>query len=136
GYDNVLGYLEGGIHAWTRSGRATDTVESIPADEFCRRAKEGKLHIYDVRRPGEWDAQHLVDAQFTPLQFINDHVGDFLRDEPCYLHCAGGYRSMTAASILKARGIHNVVDVAGGFNAIKCRDLPATGVACTKQAAG
>lgn len=136
GYDNVLGFLDGGINAWKAAGRQTDTVESISAEDFCRRAKAGPLHIYDVRKPGEWDAQHLVGATFTPLQFLNDHLADFDREETCYLHCAGGYRSMVAASLLKARGLHNVVDVAGGFSAIQCTDLPTTGVACTKQAAG
>lgn len=136
GYDNVLGYLEGGMEAWKESGREMDRVESISAEEFSRRAQAHSLAIFDVRKPGEWEAQHLVGARFTSLQFLNDHLAEFGKDETNYIHCAGGYRSMTAASILKARGIHNVVDVAGGFNAIKATDLPTTGVACTKQAAG
>ncbi|MBP8823879.1 MAG: MBL fold metallo-hydrolase [Flavobacteriales bacterium] len=134
GYDNVLGHLHGGITAWKAAGHETDSVESISAAEFCRRAKAGRLHIYDVRKPGEWEAQHLLDAKFTSLQFINDHLADFNRSDTCYLHCAGGYRSMTAASILKSRGLHNVVDVAGGFNAIQCTELPATAFACGSKA--
>ena len=97
---------------------------------MCLRAKKDKLHIYDVRKPGEWNAEHLEDATFTPPQFLNDHLAEFSKSEPCYIHCAGGYRSMVAASILKARGLHNVIDVAGGFNAIKCTELPVTAFVC------
>lgn len=130
GYDNVLGFLKGGITAWKAAGREVDTIESISADEFCRRAKSGKLSVYDVRKPGEWDAEHLENAHFTSLQFLNDHLAEFSHTEPCYIHCAGGYRSMIATSMLKARGFHNVVDVAGGFKAIKCTDLPVTEFVC------
>lgn len=134
GYDNVLGFLKGGIKAWKAEGREVDTIESISADEFCRRAKAGKLSVYDVRKPGEWDAEHLESARFTSLQFLNDHLAEFSHTEPCYIHCAGGYRSMIASSMLKARGFHNVVDVAGGFNAIKCTDLPVTEFVCQGNA--
>lgn len=130
GYDNVRGFLKGGMAAWKAAGRETDSIESISAEEFCQRAKKDKLHIYDVRKPGEWNAEHLEDAAFTPLQFLNDHLAEFSKSEPCYIHCAGGYRSMVAASILKARGLHNVIDVAGGFNAIKCTELPVTAFVC------
>lgn len=130
GYDNVRGFLKGGMAAWKAAGRETDSIESISAEEFCQRAKKDKLHIYDVRKPGEWNAEHLEDATFTPLQFLNDHLAEFSKSEPCYIHCAGGYRSMVAASILKARGLHNVIDVAGGFNAIKCTELPVTAFVC------
>jgi hydroxyacylglutathione hydrolase len=130
GYDNVLGYLKGGMAAWSGAGRETDTIESISAEEFRQRGQQGKLHVYDVRKPGEWNAEHLEDAAFTPLQFLNDHLAEFSKTAPCYIHCAAGYRSMIAASILKARGHANVVDVAGGFNAIKKTDLPTTAFVC------
>lgn len=135
GYDNVLGFLKGGFNTWKAAGREVDTIESISADEFCTRVKSGKLNIYDVRRPGEWEAEHLEDAKFTSLQFLNDHLAEFSQTEPCYIHCAGGYRSMIAASMLKARGYHNVIDVAGGFSAIKCTDLPVTEFTCQSKAA-
>ncbi|HMN05037.1 MAG TPA: MBL fold metallo-hydrolase [Flavobacteriales bacterium] len=134
GYDNVLGYLKGGLATWKAEGRETDAVESISAEEFCKRAMEGKLNIYDVRRPGEWDAEHLEDAKFTSLQFLNDHLAEFSKTDACYIHCAGGYRSMIASSMLKARGYHNVVDVAGGFAAIKCTALPVTEFVCQSKA--
>lgn len=131
GYDNILGHLEGGMAAWRASGREVDTIENISADEFCKRLQAGKLLIYDVRKPSEWEAEHLDGAKFTSLQFINDHLSDFHESESCYLHCAGGYRSMIACSILKARGHHNVVNVAGGFGAIRCNGLPDEAFTCT-----
>jgi hydroxyacylglutathione hydrolase len=78
-----------------------------------------KLNVIDVRKPGEWDAEHLEHAKHASLQFLNDNLAEFSKDKTNYVHCAGGYRSMIAASVLKARGIHNIVDVAGGFAAIK-----------------
>ncbi|MBS1568502.1 MAG: rhodanese-like domain-containing protein, partial [Bacteroidetes bacterium] len=128
--DNVLGYLKGGIDGWKSAGREADAIESIPAEEFSVRMKTDKLKVFDVRKPGEWDAEHLEQAHHASLQFINDHLAEFSKTEPNYIHCAGGYRSMTAASILKARGFHNVVDVAGGFAAIKKTGLPTTDFVC------
>lgn len=130
GYDNVLGFLKGGIAAWKSAGREADAVESIPAEEFSVRMKTDKLKVFDVRKQGEWAAEHLEQAHHASLQFINDHLAEFSKNEPNYIHCAGGYRSMTAASILKARGFHNVVDVAGGFAAIKKTGLPTTDFVC------
>ncbi len=135
GYDHVLGFLQGGMAAWQAAGREVDTIESIAAGEFERRMKAGRLRVYDVRKPSEWEAQHLACATFTSLQFLNDHLAEFDHGEPCYIHCAGGYRSMVAASMLKARGFHNVIDVAGGFNAIRQCDLPMTEFACASTKA-
>ena len=130
GYDNVLGYLEGGIHAWKAAGKETDSIESIPAAEFAARLAQGPLHVVDVRKDGEWEAERLKDAHHAPLQYVNEHLAEFSKDAPIYIHCAGGYRSMVAASLLKARGIHNVIDVAGGLNAIKKTGVPVTDFAC------
>jgi rhodanese-related sulfurtransferase len=130
GYDNVLGYLKGGMAAWKAADREVDTLESISAEEFARRMKAGKLTVFDVRKQGEWEAEHLASAHLASLQFINDHIAEFSKSEPNYIHCAGGYRSMIAASLLKSRGYHNVVDVAGGFNAIKKTDLATTDFVC------
>jgi len=130
GYDNVLGYLEGGIHAWKAAGKETDSIESIPAAEFAARLAQGPLHVVDVRKDGEWEAERLKDAHHAPLQYVNEHLAEFSKDAPNYIHCAGGYRSMVAASLLKARGIHNVIDVAGGLNAIKKTGVPVTDFAC------
>ena len=130
GYDNVFGYLEGGINAWKKAGREADTLQSISAEEFATRMKKGKLNVFDVRKQGEWEAEHLENAKHASLQFLNDHLAEFNRTEPNYIHCAGGYRSMIASSVLKSRGYHNVIDVAGGFAAIKKTDLATTAFVC------
>ena len=130
GYDNVFGYLKGGIAAWKSAGKEVDKLESISAQEFATRMKGTKLTVFDVRKQGEWDAEHLENAQFASLQFLNDHIAEFSKSEPNYIHCAGGYRSMIAASMLKSRGYHNVVEIAGGFNAIKQTDLATTAFVC------
>lgn len=117
GYDNCLGYLDGGIDAWKKAGREIDTIESISAREFKRRHEEGKLNVVDVRKPVEYESEHVVDAVNAPLDTINEHL--HVLHEPSYIHCAGGYRSMIASSILKSRGYHNIVEVAGGFAEIK-----------------
>lgn len=133
GYDNTLGYLKGGIAAWRAAGKDVDTIESIPAEEFARRMQAGALRVFDVRKPGEWEAEHLEAASHAPLSELNDHLAAFSRNEPNYLHCQGGYRSMVAASILKARGFDNVIDVAGGFGAIKRTALPTTDFVCAAK---
>lgn len=130
GYDNTLGYLEGGIDAWSNSGRATDTLESISAEEFANRVKNDSINILDVRRDGEYKSMHLEDAQHFALDYINEQMNEIDRDTTYHIHCAGGYRSVIAASILKARGFNNLIDVAGGFGAIKKTDLPTTEFVC------
>ena len=130
GYDNTLGYLEGGIEAWQASGRETETLESISAEEFAKRAKDSKIDILDVRKDGEYNAQHIEDAQHFSLDFINERMNEVDKEANYYIHCAGGYRSVIAASILKARGFENLIDVAGGFGAIKQTDLSTTAFVC------
>ena len=93
-------------------------MESISAETF-KDALKKSIPIFDVRKETEFSASHIEEAVLTPLDFLNDHLAQFPNKEPFYLHCAGGYRSMIAASILKSRGIHNLIDVAGGFAAIK-----------------
>ena len=107
-----------------------DAIESIPATEFAARMEHGPLHVVDVRKDGEWQASRVRGAHHASLQFINDHLAAFSTSEPNYIHCAGGYRSMIAASLLKARGVQNVIDVAGGFNAIKNTTVPVTDEVC------
>ena len=119
GYDNVLGRLQGGIEAWRRSGREADAIESISAQEFADRLARSRLHVVDVRRDGEYAAGHVDGARHASLQRLPERLDAFAPEEPNYVHCAGGYRSMIAASLLKARGWHNVVEVAGGFGAIQ-----------------
>lgn len=126
GYDNVLGYLAGGIESWQAAGNELDTIESVPAEEFAERLKSKKLHIIDVRKQPEYEVEHITDALNVPLAYLSDNMAQFSTNETNYVHCAGGYRSMIACSILKARGYHNVVDVAGGFKAIAETDILTT----------
>jgi glyoxylase-like metal-dependent hydrolase (beta-lactamase superfamily II)/rhodanese-related sulfurtransferase len=130
GYDNTLGYLEGGIDAWKASGKEIDSLESISAKEFEKRANTSELNVLDVRKDGEYKSMHLENAQHFALDYINNQMDQIDKDKTYYLHCAGGYRSVIAASILKARGYHNLVDIAGGFGAIKETSLPKTDFVC------
>ena len=119
GFDNTLGFLKGGIGAWKNADKQVDVVEGIDADELKNIIEKNKIEIFDVRKPGEYLSEHITEAHNTPLDFINDHMSEFPSNKPFYIHCAGGYRSMIAASILKSRGIHNLIDVKGGFGKIK-----------------
>jgi len=126
GYDHTLGYLNGGIQAWKAAGKDVDTIESIPAAEFAARWKRGDLKVVDVRKQGEWDNGHVKGAEHICLSGLNENMEQFSTGAPNYIHCQGGYRSMIAASILKARGFDNIVDVAGGFGAISKTDVATT----------
>ena len=119
GFDQTLGYLNKGIEAWTKAGNAIDTIDGIEVTDLKSLKEQKVLNIFDVRKPGEYALEHLDEAHSTPLSFINDYMDVFPKNEPFYLHCAGGYRSVIAASILKSRGIHNLIDVKRGFAAIK-----------------
>lgn len=119
GFDYVIGYLKGGFEAWKKQGLEYDKVSSIPAKEVLERQIENQLEVFDVRKPGEYISEHVLGAHSTPLDFINDHLAEFPSKETFYLHCQSGYRSMITASILKSRGIHNFIDVNGGFVALK-----------------
>lgn len=129
GFDHTLGYLKGGIEAWKAAGKEVDTVESVSAEELKKRIENG-VPVYDVRKETEYQAEHVENAHLTPLDYINDHLSEFPEKETFYVHCAGGYRSMIASSILKSRGIHNLVDVAGGFADIKKAGIPVTDYVC------
>jgi len=119
GYDNTLGYLEGGFAAWKASGHDIDSMESLSADTFGNRMKTGKTTVLDVRRHSEYDAEHVIGAQNFPLDFINKNMSELRHDVQYLVHCAGGYRSVIAISILKNRGFDNLVNVEGGFKEIK-----------------
>ncbi|NGX84773.1 MBL fold metallo-hydrolase [Aequorivita sp. KMM 9714] len=123
GFDKTLGYLEGGVAAWDKAGKEIDTLTSVSA-ETLKEKMQSNVPIVDVRNDGEYNTAHIPQAQHAPLGFLNDYLDRLPENEPFYLHCAGGYRSVIAASILKSRGIHNVVDVAGGFKAIKEAGIP------------
>jgi len=135
GYDSTIGYLEGGIAAWQEAGKDIDTVKSISAAEFESIANENEgIQVLDVRKPGEYESEHLEMTMTRPLDYINDWTGEIDHDGTYYIHCAGGYRSMIAASILKARGVEQVIDIAGGYGAIKNTGLKRTDFACPSKA--
>mgnify|MGYP001021200222 FL=1 len=133
GFDNVLGHLKGGFEAWAKEGLETDKVNRISAEEFASRVKIGEDMIVDVRKEGEYAAEHLEDAYSKPVAYINDWIKDINPDQHFYLHCAAGYRSMIAASILQARGYRNFTEVDGGFNAIAKTSLPKTDYICQSK---
>jgi rhodanese-related sulfurtransferase len=127
GFDNTLGYLKGGITAWKAAGMDVESITSIDVSEFAERfGKEENVKILDVRKPGEWKAGHIQDAQNFPLDFINRNMSEVDKQQSYFVHCRSGYRSTIAASILKARGYHNLVDVIGSFDEIKKSQIPVT----------
>jgi len=133
GFDNVLGYLSGGFEAWKTSGKEIDTLPSVPANVLEQQIDKDAL-VFDVRRPGEYEAEHIENVPSTPLDFLNDHISEFPTNKDFYVHCAGGYRSVIAASILKARGYSKVIDVAGGYGAIKKTNIKRTqATACSNS---
>jgi hydroxyacylglutathione hydrolase len=124
GYDNTIGYLEGGIKAWLASGREVDTIDSISAADFEGLVNENtSVTVLDVRKPGEYKSEHLELSLTRPLDYINEWTNEIDPAKTYYIHCAGGYRSMIAASILKARGVHDVIDIAGGYAALIATSL-------------
>jgi glyoxylase-like metal-dependent hydrolase (beta-lactamase superfamily II)/rhodanese-related sulfurtransferase len=135
GYTNVLGYLKGGLSAWTAAGKDTDSIVSISASEFADRYSKGDLKVLDVRKPGEFEAEHADKAVSVPLDFLNDHLSEVPKEGDAYVYCAGGYRSMIALSILRSRGWQNLIDVAGGFKAISETNIPRTNFVCQSKKA-
>jgi len=129
GYDGVLGYLEGGLDAWEKAGFETDNVPNISAVQLKELPVQA-VSVFDVRKPGEFISSHIPTAVSAPLDDLNAHMYAFTKEETHYLHCAGGYRSVIAASILKSRGIHNLVNVLGGFSAIKEAGIPVSQEVC------
>ncbi|MDN3667690.1 rhodanese-like domain-containing protein, partial [Algibacter miyuki] len=132
GYDNTLGYLEGGIESWKTAGKDIETIDSISVDEFSKRFNTENIEVLDVRKDGEYNSEHLKgdNVKHFALDYINDNMNSIDKNQTYYVHCAGGYRSVIAASILKARGFDNLIDIAGGFGAIKNSDLPTTDFVC------
>jgi glyoxylase-like metal-dependent hydrolase (beta-lactamase superfamily II)/rhodanese-related sulfurtransferase len=119
GYDHALGYLKGGFETWSSARKEIDTIKSISADELVKIKEKGFIHILDVRKASEYNSEHVINAINAPLDSVNESMALINKDETYYVHCASGYRSMVFISILQARGYRNLIDVAGGFNAIK-----------------
>ena len=133
GFDYVLGHLKGGFATWKNSGKETDTVNRITAGEFANRFETGKSMVVDVRKESEYAAEHVEDAYSKPLAYINDWINNVDPQQHFFLHCAGGYRSMIAASILQARGYRNFTEVEGGFAAIAQTKIPKTDFICQSK---
>ena len=119
GFDNVKGYLNGGFSAWRNEGKEVALIDAISANDFENNYQGNDVNIFDVRKLTEYQSEHVLDAINIPLNNINNFISDFKIDGENYIHCAAGYRSMIANSILKAHGIHNLVDIRGGFSSIK-----------------
>jgi hydroxyacylglutathione hydrolase len=130
GYDNVLGYLNGSYAAWEAEGKETDSITSVSAFEFAHRHAQHPLTVIDVRKQSEYEAEHIEGATNIALDYINDNMASFPKDTTFYVHCAGGYRSVIASSILKARGYNNMINVEGGFTAISETEVPRTQFVC------
>ncbi len=133
GFDKVLGYLQGGFAAWQEAGKEVDHVKRITADEFATQFKAGESMVIDVRKESEYEAEHVEDAYSKPLAYINDWTKDIDPSQHFFMHCAGGYRSMIAASILQARGYRNFTEVDGGFGAISKTEVPRTDFVCQSK---
>ncbi len=130
GYDNTIGYLDGGFDTWQNADLDIDSLNAVTAFEL-ENIMDKTTPIYDVRKPGEYTAEHIENVNTTPLDFLNNHLAAFPKEADFYVHCAGGYRSVIAASILKSRGYHNVIDIKGGFDAIKKTQIQLTKFVCT-----
>ena len=131
GYDNSIGYLKGGFQSWLDAGKETDEVSIINAQEFETVYNQDKeINILDVRKPGEWDSSHVASAQHFALDFINKNMSEIERNKVYYLHCRSGYRSTVAASILKARGFQNLINVQDTFELISESQIPIVSTAC------
>ncbi|WP_396181961.1 rhodanese-like domain-containing protein [Flavobacterium sp.] len=133
GFDAVLGHLKGGFEAWKSAGFDVDTVHRITAAQFEGEVKIGESKVVDIRKESEYEAEHIEDAYSKPLAYINDWLRDINPNEHFFMHCAGGYRSMIAASILQARGYRNFSEIEGGFNAITTTSLPKTDFMCASK---
>ncbi|CAM4196869.1 MBL fold metallo-hydrolase [Flavobacterium weaverense] len=133
GFDNLMGHLKGGFESWRKSGKEIDTINRISAEQFAKELKVGESKIIDIRKESEYSAEHVEESYSRPLATINDWIKDIDSKEHFYMHCAGGYRSMIAASILEARGYRNFTEIEGGFNAISKTTLPKTDFVCQSK---
>lgn len=131
GYDNTIGYLQGGIDAWKEGGLELNSIVSISPNELKVKML-GKINIVDVRKESEYYSERIDSSNVVnrPLDLINQNINEYDKNEEYYIHCAGGYRSMISASILKAHGIENVIDIAGGYNDIKEAGVKVTEYVC------
>ena len=133
GFDNVLGYLKGGVKTWIDANKEIDTVNRITAKQFEAEFKPKESVVFDIRKESEYTAEHIDEAYNKPLSFINEWINNIDTDQHFYIHCQGGYRSMIGASILQARGIRNFSEVEGGFKEIANTSIPKTDFVCQSK---
>jgi hydroxyacylglutathione hydrolase len=133
GFDNVLGFLDGGFEAWRNAGKEIDQIHRINSSEFSENFSPEKSVVIDVRKDTEYAANHVAEAYSKPLAFINNWMKDLNNEQHFFLHCAGGYRSMIAASILHSRGVRNFSEIDGGFTAIAKISIPITDYLCQSK---
>ena len=129
GYDNTVGFLEGGFKTWTQAGNKIETVAQESAEEFALAYEDG-IDVLDVRKPGEYSAEHVENVNHLPLDYIFNHLNKIDTDKTYHVHCAGGYRSVIFISILKAKGFSKLIDVAGGYGALRQTAVPKTDFVC------
>ncbi|NHF58014.1 MBL fold metallo-hydrolase [Flavobacteriaceae bacterium TP-CH-4] len=130
GFDGTIGFLKGGFGAWKKAGKDYDTITSYTAAKAMEKINKTNAPVFDVRKESEYASEHVVNAENTPLSSINEHLTTLSKEDDFYLHCAGGYRSVIAASILKSRGIHNLINVEGGFGGMKAAGAKVTDYVC------
>jgi len=131
GYDNSIGYLKGGFAAWKKAGKEIDSIETIGVNQFETIYNQNPtIKILDVRKPSEWEGEHIESSQNFALDFINKHMSEVDKQTKYYMHCRSGYRSTVAASILKARGFENMVNVQDKFTEIVASTIPTTAFVC------
>lgn len=133
GFDHIIGHLKGGIQTWIDAGKELDQIDRIDAQTFSNQFNLSDDTVIDVRKETEYEAEHVEDAYSKPLAYINEWIKDINPEKHFYLHCAGGYRSMIAASILQARGFRNFTEIEGGFNAIKATAIPKSNFICQSK---
>ncbi|MBK7375481.1 MAG: MBL fold metallo-hydrolase [Ferruginibacter sp.] len=133
GFDNLVGHLKGGFRSWLDSGKQVDVVDRISAEQFEKSFRQGQDKVIDIRKESEYAAEHVEDAYNKPLAYINEWINDIDPNEHFFVHCAGGYRSMIAASVLQARGYHNFTEIEGGFKAISNTAIPRTDYVCQSK---
>ena len=131
GFDNSIGYLKGGFPAWQASGKEVDTIETIDVKQLeAAYQADPSISVLDVRKPGEFSSEHMDGAQNFALDYINQNMSEVSKDKSYYMHCRSGYRSTVAASILKARGYENLINVHGKFPEIAASSIPTTDYVC------
>ena len=123
GYDNCIGFLKGGFEIWKKNKNKITKLNSVSATYFVDTLKVNKINILDVRKVSEYNNKHIEASHNKPLNIIGNEFNDIDKEDDIYVHCAGGYRSVIAISILKQKGFENLIDVAGGFGAIKKSNL-------------